>query len=180
MALYTLLDRLVYLIVAHWLVLTLIGILACIIPSLYIVGFTDKSVVKTQKYLIALILLLLAMVMFNLKVNWDFSHSIKTVSYRIEDYRIKNYKSKACYFLKTNDGNKVVPKDSIKLEENDKKANKIHPIGTVITYKQVVLKNNVPKYRQRLLQAMLESNNEGLQKTIKFVTRNKLVRTNYR
>ncbi|WHS05150.1 hypothetical protein [Ligilactobacillus salivarius] len=120
------------------------------------------------------------MVIFNLKVNWDFSHSIKTVSYRIEDYRIKNYKSKACYFLKTNDGNKVVPKDSIKLEENDKKANKIHPIGTVITYKQVVLKNNVPKYRQKLLQVMLESNNEGLQKTIKFVTRNKLVRTNYR
>lgn len=180
MALYTLLDKLVYLIVAHWLGLTLIGILACVIPILYIIGFTNKSIVKTKKYLIALMLVLLAMMMFCIKVNLDFTNSIKIVSYRVEDYRIKNYKNKACYFLKTNDGTKVVPKDSIKLEENDKKANKIHPIGAVITYKQVVLKNNVPKYRQKLLQAMLESNNEGLQKTIKFVTRNKLVRTNYR
>ncbi|MBE5067124.1 hypothetical protein INF23_05825 [Ligilactobacillus salivarius] len=175
-----LIDKLIYLIVTHWLVLTLVGILACVIPIFYIIGFTDKSVVRTMKYLVALILWLVTIMIFCVKANLDFTNSIKTVSYRVEDYRIKNYKSKACYFLKTNNGTKVIPKDSIKLEENDKKANKIHPIGTVITYKQVVLKNNVPKYRQRLLQAMLESNNEGLQKTIKFVTRNKLVRTNYR
>ena len=180
MALYLLFDKLIYLIVPCWLVLTVIGILACIIPILYIVGFTDKSVVKTQKYLIALILLLLAMAMFNLKINWDFSHSIKTVSYRVEDYRIKNYKGKACYFLKTNAGTKVVAKDSIKLTESDKSADKKHPAGTVLTYKQTVLKDTVPEYRHKLLQFILEGNNKGLQKPIKPVSRNKLVRTNYR
>ena len=180
MALYLLFDKLIYLIVPCWLVLTVIGILACIIPILYIVGFTDKSVVKTKKYLVALILLLLAMAMFNLKINWDFSHSVKTVSYKVEDYRIKNYKGKACYFLKTNDGIKVVAKDSIKLDESDKKADKKHPAGTVLTYKQTVLKDTVPKYRHKVLQSMLATNNMALQKPIKPVTRNKLVRTNYR
>ena len=102
MALYLLFDKLIYLIVEHWLVLTLIGILACVIPSLYIIGFTNKSVVKTQKYLIALVLLPLAVAMISLKINWDFSHSVKTVSYKVEDYRIKNYKGKAYYFLNTN------------------------------------------------------------------------------
>ena len=159
MALYTLLDRLVYLIVEHWLVLTLIGILACVIPSFYIIGFTNKSVVKTQK---------------------DFSHSVKTVSYKVEDYRIKNYKGKAYYFLNTNAGTKVVAKDSIKLDESDKKADKKHPAGTVLTYKQTVLKDTVPKYRHKVLQSMLTTNNMTLQKPIKPVTRNKLVRTNYR
>lgn len=180
MALYLLFDKLIYLIVPCWLVLTVIGILACIIPILYIVGFTDKSVVKTKKYLVALILLLLAMAMFNLKINWDFSHSVKTVSYKVEDYRIKNYKGKACYFLKTNAGTKVVAKDSIKLEESDKKADKKHPAGTVITYKQVVLKNNIPEYRHKWLQSTLEDNNRGSLNTIKPVPRNELVRINYR
>ena len=180
MALYLLFDKLIYLIVEHWLVLTLIGILACVIPSFYIIGFTNKSVVKTQKYLIALVLLPLASVMFFLKVDWDFSHSVKTVSYKVEDYRIKNYKGKACYFLKTNDGIKVVAKDSIKLEESDKKADKKHPAGTVITYKQVVLKNNIPEYRHKWLQSTLEDNNKGSQSTIKPVPRNELVRINYR
>ena len=180
MALYLLFDKLIYLIVEHWLVLTLIGILACVIPSFYIIGFTNKSVVKTQKYLIALVLLPLASVMFFLKVDWDFSHSVKTVSYKVEDYRIKNYKGKACYFLKTNDGIKVVAKDSIKLEESDKKADKKHPVGTVITYKQVVLKNNIPEYRHKWLQSTLEDNNKGSQSTIKPVPRNELVRINYR
>lgn len=181
MALYTLLDRLIYLIVEHWLVLTMIGILACVIPSLYIIGFTNKSVVKTQKYLIALVLLPLAVAMISLKINWDFSHSVKTVSYKVEDYRIKNYKGKAYYFLNTNAGTKVVAKDSIKLEENDKKADKKYPAGTtVLTYKQVVLQSNVPRYRHKVLQAMIEANNMDLQKPIKPVTRNKLVRTNYR
>lgn len=180
MALYTLLDRLIYLIVEHWLVLTLIGILACVIPSLYIIGFTNKSVVKTQKYLIALVLLPLAVVMISLKINWDFSHSVKTVSYKVEDYRIKNYKGKAYYFLNTNAGTKVVAKDSIKLDESDKKADKKRPAGTVLTYKQTVLKDTVPKYRHKVLQSMLTTNNMALQKPIKPVTRNKLVRTNYR
>lgn len=180
MALYTLLDRLVYLIVEHWLVLTLIGILTCVIPSLYIIGFTNKSVVKTQKYLIAMILVLLAVAMFSLKVNRDLSHSIKTAAYRVEDYRIKNYRGKDCYFLNTNSGTKVVAKDSIKLEENDKPADKKHPAGTVLTYKQTVIKDTVPEYRQKLLQTMLAANNEGVQKPIKPVFRNELVRTNYR
>lgn len=180
MALYLLFDKLIYLIVEHWLVLTLIGILACVIPSFYIIGFTNKSVVKTQKYLIALVLLPLAVAMISLKINWDFSHSVKTVSYKVEDYRIKNYKGKACYFLKTNDGIKVVAKDSIKLEESDKKADKKHPVGTVITYKQVVLKNNIPEYRHKWLQSTLEDNNKGSQSTIKPVPRNELVRINYR
>src|SRR5699024_12333186 len=57
MALYTLLDRLVYLIVEHWFVLTLIGILACVIPSLYIIGFSNKLVVYTLMYMIALVIL---------------------------------------------------------------------------------------------------------------------------
>ena len=119
--------------------------------------------------------------MISLKINWDFSHSVKTVSYKVEDYRIKNYKGKACYFLKTNDGIKVVAKSNIKLEENDKKADKKHPAGTTaLTYKQVVLQNNVPRYRHKVLQAMIEANNMDLQKPIKPVTRNKLVRTNYR
>lgn len=180
MALYLLFDKLIYLIVEHWLVLTLIGILACVIPSLYIIGFTNKSVVKTQKYLIALVLLPLAVAMISLKINWDFSHSVKTVSYKVEDYRIKNYKGKAYYFLNTNAGTKVVAKDSIKLEESDKKADKKHPVGTVITYKQVVLKNNIPEYRHKWLQSTLEDNNKGSQSTIKPVPRNELVRINYR
>ena len=181
MALYTLLDRLVYLIAEHWFVLTLIGILACVIPSFYIIGFTNKSVVKTQKYLIALVLLPLAVAMISLKINRDFSHSVKTVSYKVEDYRIKNYKGKAYYFLNTNAGTKVVAKDSIKLDESDKKADKKHPAGTTaLTYKQVVLQNNVPKYRHKVLQSMLATDNMALQKPIKPVTRNKLVRTNYR
>lgn len=180
MALYLLFDKLIYLIVPYLLLLFVISILACIIPILYIVGLTGKSVVKTKKYLVALIIVLLASGMFFLKTGWDFSHSIKTVSYRVEDYRIKNYKGKACYFLKTNDGIKVVAKDSIKLEESDKKADKKHPVGTVITYKQVVLKNNIPEYRHKVLQSMLATNNMALQKPIKPVTRNKLVRTNYR
>ena len=180
MALYLLFDKLIYLIVPYLLLLFVISILACIIPILYIVGLTGKSVVKTKKYLVALIIVLLASGMFFLKTGWDFSHSIKTVSYRVEDYRIKNYKGKACYFLKTNAGTKVVAKDSIKLEESDKKADKKHPVGTVITYKQVVLKNNIPEYRHKVLQSMLATNNMALQKPIKPVTRNKLVRTNYR
>lgn len=181
MALYTLLDRLVYLIVEHWLVLTLIGILACVIPIFYIIGFTNKSVVKTQKYLIALVLLPLAVAMISLKINWDFSHSVKTVSYKVEDYRIKNYKGKAYYFLKTSAGTKIVAKSNIKLEENDKKADKKYPAETtVLTYKQVVLQSNVPRYRHKVLQAMIEANNMDLQKPIKPVTRNKLVRINYR
>ena len=180
MALYLLFDKLIYLIVEHWLVLTLIGILACVIPSLYIIGFTNKSVVKTQKYLIALVLLPLAVAMISLKINWVFSHSVKTVSYKVEDYRIKNYKGKAYYFLNTNAGTKVVAKDSIKLDESDKKADKKHPAGTVLTYKQTVLKDTVPKYRHKVLQSMLATNNMTLQKPIKPVTRNKLVRTNYR
>ena len=179
MALYLLFDKLIYLIVEHWLVLTLIGILACVIPSLYIIGFTNKSVIETKQFFVALILVLLASVTFFLKTNWDFSHSIKTVSYRVEDYRIKNYKGKACYFLKTNAGTKVVAKDSIKLEESNKKADKKHPAGTVITYKQVVLKNNIPEYRHKWLQSTLEDNNKGSQSTIKPVPRNELVRTNY-
>lgn len=117
--------------------------------------------------------------MFFLKVDWDFRHSVKTVSYKVEDHRIKSYKGKACYFLKTNDGIKVVAKDRIKLEESDKKADKKHPVGTVITYKQVVLKNNIPEYRRKWLQSMLEANNRGSQSNIKPVSRNKLVRTNY-
>src|SRR5699024_7855684 len=67
--LYTLLDRLVYLIVEHWSALTLIGILAYVIPSVYIIGFTNKAVIKTQKYLIALVLLPLAVAMISLKIN---------------------------------------------------------------------------------------------------------------
>ena len=179
MALYLLFDKLIYLIVPYLLLLFVISILACIIPILYIVGLTGKSVVKTKKYLVALIIVLLASGMFFLKTGWDFSHSIKTVSYRVEDYRIKNYKGKACYFLKTNDGIKVVAKDSIKLEESDKKADKKHPVGTVITYKQVVLKNNIPEYRRKWLQSTLEANNKGSQSTIKPVPRNELVRTHY-
>lgn len=180
MALYLLFDKLIYLIVPYLLLLFVISILACIIPILYIVGLTGKSVVKTKKYLVALIIVLLASGMFFLKTGWDFSHSIKTVSYRVEDYRIKNYKGKACYFLNTNAGTKVVAKDSIKLDESDKKADKKHPAGTVLTYKQTVLKDTVPKYRHKVLQSMLTTNNMTLQKPIKPVTRNKLVRTNYR
>ena len=180
MALYLLFDKLIYLIVPYLLLLFVISILACIIPILYIVGLTGKSVVKTKKYLVALIIVLLASGIFFLKTGWDFSHSIKTVSYRVEDYRIKNYKGKACYFLKTNDGIKVVAKDSIKLEESDKKADKKHPAGTVITYKQVVLKNNIPEYRHKWLQSTLEDNNRGSLNTIKPVPRNELVRINYR
>lgn len=180
MTLYLLFDKLIYLFATYWLTLTLVGSLACIIPTLYIICFTDKSVVKTKKYLVSLMLLLVAATLFCIKVNSDFVDSIKTVSYRVEDYRIKNYKDKMCYFLKTNVGTKVVAKDSIELEENDKPANKKHSVGTVITYKQPVLKNNVPKYRQKLLQSMLEANNRGSQSTIKPVPRNKLVRMNYR
>ena len=159
--------------------LTVIGVLACFTPIIYILGFTNKSVIGTKRFFVALILVLLASVMFFLKVDWDFRHSVKTVSYKVEDYRIKNYKGKACYFLKTNDGIKVVAKDSIKLEESDKKADKKHPVGIVITYKQVVLKNNIPEYRRKWLQSMLEANNRGSQSNIKPVSRNKLVRTNY-
>lgn len=179
MALYLLFDKLIYLIVPYLLLLTVIGVLACFTPIFYILGFTNKSVIGTKKFFVALILVLLASVMFFLKVNWDFSHSVKTVSYKVEDYRIKNYKGKACYFLKTNDGIKVVAKDSIKLEESDKKADKKHPVGTVTTYKQVVLKNNIPEYRRKWLQSTLEANNKGSQSTIKPVPRNELVRTHY-
>lgn len=185
MALYLLFDKLIYLFVTYWLTLTLVGSLACIMPALYIICFTDESVVKTKKYLVSLMLLLVAATLFCIKVNSDFVNSIKTVSYRVEDYRIKNYKGKMCYFLKTNVGTKIVAKDSIKLEESDKKADKKHPAGTVITYKQSVLKNNVPKYRQKLLQPMLEASgkeakDKGIQTPSKDITKNKLVRTNYR
>lgn len=185
MILYVIFDKFIYLFATYWLTLTLVGSLACIIPTLYIICFTDKSVVKTTKYLVSLMLLLVAATLFCIKVNLDFVNSIKTVSYRVEDYRIKNYKDKMCYFLKTNVGTKVVAKDSIELEENDKPANKKYSVGTVITYKQSVLENNVPKYRQKLLQSMLETSgkeakDKGLQIPSKDITKNKLVRTNYR
>ena len=180
MDLYLLFDKLIYLFVTYWLTLTLVGSLACIMPALYIIYFTDESVVKTKKYLVSLMLLLVAATLFCIKVNSDFVNSIKTISYKVEDYRIKNYKGKMCYFLKTNAGTKVVAKDSIKLEESDKKADKKHPAGTVITYKQVVLKNNIPEYRHKWLQSMLEDNNRGSLNTIKPVPRNELVRINYR
>ena len=179
MALYLLFDKLIYLIVPYLLLLTVIGVLACFTPIFYILGFTNKTVIGTKQFFVALILVLLASVTFFLKTDWDFRHSIKTVSYRVEDYRIKNYKGKACYFLKTNAGTKVVAKDSIKLEESTKKADKKHPVDTVITYKQVVLKNNIPEYRRKWLQSTLEANNKGSQSTIKPVPRNELVRTNY-
>lgn len=180
MALYLLFDKLIYLIVPYLLLLTVIGVLACFTPIFYILGFTNKSVIETKQFFVALILVLLASVPFFLKTNWDFNHSVKTVSYKVEDYRIKNYKGKAYYFLNTNAGTKVVAKDSIKLDESDKKADKKHPAGTVLTYKQTVLKDTVPKYRHKVLQSMLTTNNMTLQKPIKPVTRNKLVRTNYR
>ena len=181
MALYLLFDKLIYLIVPYLLLLAVFGIVVCVLPMLYIVGLTGKSVVKTQKYMIEMILVILATAMFYLKVNQDLSHSVKTAAYKVEDYRIKNYRGKDCYFLKTSAGTKIVAKSNIKLEENDKKADKKHPAGTTaLTYKQVVLQNNVPRYRHKVLQAMIEANNMDLQKPIKPVTRNKLVRTNYR
>ena len=110
MDLYLLFDKLIYLFVTYWLTLTLVGSLACIMPALYIIYFTDESVVKTKKYLVSLMLLLVAATLFCIKVNSDFVNSIKTISYKVEDYRIKNYKGKMCYFLKTNAATKVLQK----------------------------------------------------------------------
>lgn len=97
---------------------------------------------------------------FSIFIQKELDKYVQTVTYRVENYRIQKMKENGetttYYLLKTNKGTKIVAGDYLQITEEDRFTDKKHKAGRTMTYTRSEIKNNVPKYKQRVLEDKLK------------------------
>lgn len=157
---FLILDKLLYSIFQYVVYLAILGVIIfCILYAGHMLDWFNHEV---QKYVyITLLLEIFIGVLLFVTVGLDMKKYSQREICTVEDYRIQKMKEKSIdktyYLLKTDKGTKIVDEWNLQVIEEDKFPDKKHLAGTkIMTYSENKLKDNVPKYKRKVLEDNLD------------------------